>query len=174
MLQILTTSYTAWKVSKYGGISGPYFPAFGLNMEIYSVNLRIPSEYRKIRTRNNSVFGYFSHNAMLILYRLSRSKGLSCFMQFAKECNYFRVICLFFWHFIKNKRLTRSSCFLLSFYLRILFHTVFFVSCLFLLQQDFVNCRYSANLKILKANVNMTATGLESTSILFVNEHSTI
>ena len=28
---------TAWKVSKYGVISGPYFPAFRLNMEIYSV-----------------------------------------------------------------------------------------------------------------------------------------
>ena len=26
---------TAWKVSKYGVISGPYFSAFGLNMEIY-------------------------------------------------------------------------------------------------------------------------------------------
>ena len=29
-------------------------------MGIYSVNLRIHSEYRKIRTRNNSVFGQFS------------------------------------------------------------------------------------------------------------------
>ena len=31
--------YTAWKVSKYGVVSGPYFPVFGLNTEIYSVNL---------------------------------------------------------------------------------------------------------------------------------------
>ena len=38
---------TGWKVSKYGVISGPYFPAFGLNTEIYGVNLRIQSEYRK-------------------------------------------------------------------------------------------------------------------------------
>ena len=28
---------TAWKVSIYGVISGPYFPVFGLNTEIYSV-----------------------------------------------------------------------------------------------------------------------------------------
>ena len=28
---------TAWKVSKYGVISGPYFPVFGLNTEIYFV-----------------------------------------------------------------------------------------------------------------------------------------
>ena len=26
--------YTAWKVSKYGVFSGPYFPVFGLNAEI--------------------------------------------------------------------------------------------------------------------------------------------
>ena len=72
---------------------------------------------------------------MFILYRLSRSKGLSCFMQFAKECNYFRVICLFFWHFITNKRRSSSQdwiiLFLLSFYLRILFHAMFFVLCIF-------------------------------------------
>ena len=49
-----------WKVSKYGVISGPYFPVFGLNMKIYGVNLSIQSEYRKIRTRNNSIFGHFS------------------------------------------------------------------------------------------------------------------
>ena len=41
----------------YGVISGLYVPVFGLNSEIYSVNLRIQSECRKIRTRNNSVFG---------------------------------------------------------------------------------------------------------------------
>ena len=31
----------AWKVSKYGVFSGPYFPVFELNTGIYSVNLRI-------------------------------------------------------------------------------------------------------------------------------------
>ena len=30
-----------WKVIKYGGISGPYFPEFGLNSGRYSVSLRI-------------------------------------------------------------------------------------------------------------------------------------
>ena len=30
--------------------------------EIYSVNLRIHSKYRKIRTRKNSVFGHFSRS----------------------------------------------------------------------------------------------------------------
>ena len=32
---------TAWKVSKYGVISGPYLPVFGLNSEIFiSLNLK--------------------------------------------------------------------------------------------------------------------------------------
>ena len=100
---------------------------------------------------------------MFILYCVSLSKGLSCFVQFAKECNYFRVIFLFFWQFITNKIRSCSQdwiiCFL-SFYFRILFHSVFCFM-LFLLQQDFVNCRYSANLKILKTKVNMTATEFE-------------
>ena len=51
-------------MSKYGVISGLYFPVFGLNTEIYFVDLllHIQSEYRKIQTRNNSVFGHFSRS----------------------------------------------------------------------------------------------------------------
>ena len=43
--------------------SGPYFPVFGLNTKIYGITLRIQSEYRRIRTRKNSVFGHFSCSA---------------------------------------------------------------------------------------------------------------
>ena len=53
---------TAWKVSVYGVFSGPFFPVFGLNMEIYSVNLRIQFEYRKIRNSKNSLSGQFSRS----------------------------------------------------------------------------------------------------------------
>ena len=56
-------NHTARKVSKYGVISGPYFPAFGLNTE--------RSECGEIRTRNNSVFGHFSCSAMLSLHFLN-------------------------------------------------------------------------------------------------------
>ena len=52
---------TAWKVSKHGFFSSRYFPAFGLHMERYGGSLRIQSEYEKIRTRKNSVFGHFSY-----------------------------------------------------------------------------------------------------------------
>ena len=45
---------------KYGVISGPYFPVVGLNTEIYSVNLRSQSKYKKMRIRSNSVFGHFT------------------------------------------------------------------------------------------------------------------
>ena len=53
---------TTWKVSKYGVFSDPNFPIFGLNMESYSVNFRIQSEYGKMQTRKNSTFGHSSHN----------------------------------------------------------------------------------------------------------------
>ena len=55
----------AWKVSIYGVFCGLYFPMFGLNKEIYSVNLRIQSEYKKIRTRKNFIFGYFWCNVRI-------------------------------------------------------------------------------------------------------------
>ena len=50
----------ARKVSKYGVFSGPYFCAFGLNTERYSVSLRIQSKCGKMWTRKNSVFRHFS------------------------------------------------------------------------------------------------------------------
>ena len=73
-ISIANEAITAWKAftefflvlifwslrSKYGVFSGPYFPIFGQNTEIYSVNLRILSECRKIWTRKTSIFGHFS------------------------------------------------------------------------------------------------------------------
>ena len=50
-------------MSKYKVIYGPYFPAFGLNTERYGASLSIQSEYRKIQSRNNSVFGHFLRRA---------------------------------------------------------------------------------------------------------------
>ena len=50
---------TAWKKSKYGDFSGPYFPVFGLNTEIYLVNLRIQPVYRKQGPEENSIFAHF-------------------------------------------------------------------------------------------------------------------
>ena len=41
--------------------SGPYFPVFGRNPDIYSVNLRIQSEFVKIRTWKNFKFEHFFH-----------------------------------------------------------------------------------------------------------------
>ena len=68
LFHLFTGAYTAWKVSKYGVISGPYFPAFGLNTERYEVSLRIQSESWKMRTRNSSAFGLFSGSAICVLY----------------------------------------------------------------------------------------------------------
>ena len=77
---------SAWKVFRYRVISGPCFPVFGLNTAIYSVNLRIQSKYRKIRTRNNSVFGHFSRTSKQILKvdeeKALRKKFFICFNNF--------------------------------------------------------------------------------------------
>ena len=64
-------------MSKCGVISGQYFSVFRLNMEIYSVNIRFQSEYRKIQTRNNSVCGPFSRSAIVhyYCYCLKRQHG---------------------------------------------------------------------------------------------------
>ena len=103
---------------------------------------------------------------MFILYRVTRSKGLSCFMQFAKECKYFRVIILFFWPFVTKNRRSCSQDWIILFFSIFLFTYLIpysvFCFMFFLLQKDFVNCRYFANLKILKSNVNMKATRFES------------
>ena len=47
---------TAWKLSEFEVFYGPYFPLFGLNMEIYSANLCIQSKYGKIQTRKCSCY----------------------------------------------------------------------------------------------------------------------
>ena len=65
-------SDTAWKVSKYGGFSGSYFPTFGLNTAI-----RIQSECGKIWIRKNSVFGCFLCSVIVqvfIIWRLKKSR----------------------------------------------------------------------------------------------------
>ena len=55
---------------KYGVFSGPYFPAFGQNTEIYGVNLRILSKCEKIWIRKNSAFGHFSRSVFHMEFNL--------------------------------------------------------------------------------------------------------
>ena len=72
--------WTLREVSKFGVLDGTYFPAFALNTEIYGVNLRIQSKYRKIRTRKNSVFGHFSRSVKLteLWFSFYCSEGYFC------------------------------------------------------------------------------------------------
>ena len=58
MEQWLKNGYTAWKVSKYRILSGPYFPVLGLNTGKYG-----PEKTLYLDTfRKNSVFGHFSRS----------------------------------------------------------------------------------------------------------------
>ena len=79
--------YTAWKVSKYGGFSGPHFLAFRLNRETCSVSLCIQSECEKMRIRKNSIFGHFScsGNAKANMSRDWYRINFSIRTQFSKE-----------------------------------------------------------------------------------------
>ena len=54
--------WATWKVSKYEFFSGPYFPAFTLHTERYSVSFRIQSEWGKKWSRKKFVFGHFSRS----------------------------------------------------------------------------------------------------------------
>ena len=60
-----------WDISlrhlRHWVISGPYFPAFGLNTKRYFVSLHIQSECKKMRTRNNSIFGHFLPSNILTM-----------------------------------------------------------------------------------------------------------
>ena len=58
---------TAWRVSKYGVFSGPYFPAFGLNTESYPVPLRILSKCGKIQTTKVRIWTLFTHYVQMYL-----------------------------------------------------------------------------------------------------------
>ena len=83
IIMILKT-LTAWKVSKYGVFSGPYFPEFGLSTERHGVYLRIQSECGKIRTRKTSKFGHSSrsvwqsHDAFARVKLTWGEKGVRC------------------------------------------------------------------------------------------------
>ena len=98
--------YIAWKVSKYGVFPSPYFPVFGLNTKIYGVDLRIQSEYRKIRTRKNSVSAHFPRSVTFLMYSLSffqscqkwfwqmilNCKSAAVKFLWSSKCNYFPII----------------------------------------------------------------------------------
>ena len=48
------SSIYCMKLVRISSCSGPYFPAFELNIDRYSVSIRIQSECGKIRTRKSS------------------------------------------------------------------------------------------------------------------------
>ena len=65
-------SVTAWKVSKYG-VCWCVYSRIRIEYKDLLVNLRIQSEYGKIRTRQNSVFERFSHSQCQPEWRLRES-----------------------------------------------------------------------------------------------------
>ena len=79
--------FTAWEVSKYGVFSGPSFPVFGLNTEIYGVFSPNTRKYGPEKTQYLETFhavilgGYYgknrnreiqSHDGLVILFWICR------------------------------------------------------------------------------------------------------
>ena len=74
-------------MSSYGVISGPYFPAFGLNTEIYFVSLRIKSEYLLRDIFSNISLSYISfENTQSGCGQYIQSKNTSQANVFTQTC----------------------------------------------------------------------------------------
>ena len=61
-LFFLMEKYHCVKSVRIRSFSGPYFPAFGLNMDRYRVSLQNSVRMRENTDRKNSEYGHFSHS----------------------------------------------------------------------------------------------------------------
>ena len=73
-----------WKRSYFWSVFSYIWTEYGDSRS----NLRIQSEYRKIRTRNNSVFGHFSRSRRLHLYMIKIRHG----SQIHRLQNYLKIV----------------------------------------------------------------------------------
>ena len=78
-----------------------HFPVFGLNTDIYFVNLWIQSKYWKIRNSKNSEYGYFSRSVVSMkppkvnpVNVLTIFKIIPLLLSLRKKCRYSE----FFWY----------------------------------------------------------------------------
>ena len=88
---------TAWKVSKI-------LTQIQILSNIYSVNLRIQSEYGKIRRRKSSVFGYFSHSELFVLYKMRMEIKLLPFFSFFTNISFYPQISKVKYRWVKCHR----------------------------------------------------------------------
>ena len=65
------TTFTAWKVSKYGVISGPYFPVFGLNTGKYGPEL---TPYLDTLSRSVCIMNLLVIEFLLVLFPIYHSR----------------------------------------------------------------------------------------------------
>ena len=99
---LLTKIFHCAKSVRLWSFSGPYFPALGLNTEIYSVKLRIQFECGKVRTRktpnthSDNFYTVFTIEETRIIFVLSPRQGYGkyfiifiCFDSISKRSNKF-------------------------------------------------------------------------------------
>ena len=100
----LSLSYYCMKSVPTRRFSGLHFPAFRLNTDIYSVSLRIQSEYAKIRTRKtpNANNFHVTYVTIFILIRVKKNwkwNRVSYLWKFA-----------YFWHYYNAWIFTIMNC----------------------------------------------------------------
>ena len=90
--QVLVSQQPLRENCPYSEFFGPYFPAFGLNTEIYSVSVHIQSEWGKIRTRetpNTNAFhaANWSEKSSQIYGSGSRTNSFKKWPKYAGFCS---------------------------------------------------------------------------------------
>ena len=112
MLAIESNLFIAYHSAKSVCIrncSGPYFPAFGLNREIYGVNLRIHSKCGKIRIRNTPNADTFLAARSILFVMLHFISLISDrFVEYISSGVFFRNYCISIGEIISLQLLERS------------------------------------------------------------------
>ena len=71
-MAVMISPFTAWKLSKYGVFSGPYFPVFGLNTCIWTEYGDLSETYQKgeLFNEHEEFCRSFNHINLMILSKL--------------------------------------------------------------------------------------------------------
>ena len=87
--------HIAWKVSKYGVISGPYFLVFGPAITLYLDSFHPVIVYKTVSLsgwyflKNNSLFIY-NINIKQIIKTMLNTKNLQCILSLTNKISFFK------------------------------------------------------------------------------------
>ena len=122
-------AYTAWKASKYGVFSGPYFSAFGLNTESYSVSQYLSvfnpnaGKYgpektpyldtsRSVSNCNSAIIAFKLQISFLFIFVFTLCENIHLFGSVSKKCSWIKQSYGHYWPSgIESKERFCVSCY---------------------------------------------------------------